>query len=100
MTLKDLEWAQGQGLAVSVDGLKPGDQTSKSPAQLQITSVKNVIAEKVDWLWDKRLPKGKLTIVGGDPGLGKSYMTLALPPVFRSAVPGPMAVTLPKATCC
>lgn len=32
----------------------------------------------IDWLWYPYLPTGKLTILGGDPGQGKSYISLAL----------------------
>ncbi len=32
----------------------------------------------VDWLWDGWLPRGKLTIIEGDPGTGKSTLTLDL----------------------
>jgi hypothetical protein len=30
----------------------------------------------VAWLWPGRLARGKLTVLAGDPGLGKSYVTL------------------------
>src|SRR5215217_605239 len=32
--------------------------------------------ERVGWLWPGRLPLGKLTVLDGDPGLGKSAMSL------------------------
>jgi hypothetical protein len=32
--------------------------------------------ERVDWLWRGRIPKGKLTLIDGDPGLGKTVMTI------------------------
>ncbi len=38
----------------------------------------DVQAEKVDWLWDRRVPLGKLTILEGDPDKGKSLITLDL----------------------
>jgi hypothetical protein len=28
----------------------------------------------VDWLWHGRIPRGMLTIIAGDPGLGKSFL--------------------------
>ena len=31
-------------------------------------------AEKVDWLWEQRLPLGKCTLVAGEGGLGKSMV--------------------------
>lgn len=34
--------------------------------------------ERVSWLWEGRIPRGKLTVVEGDPGLGKSAVTLDL----------------------
>jgi RecA-family ATPase len=32
--------------------------------------------ERVEWLWPGRLPLGKLAVLDGDPGLGKSAVTL------------------------
>ena len=40
--------------------------------QLQIVSLKDVHPSVVQWIWPRRIPKGKLTLIGGDPGLGKS----------------------------
>ena len=34
--------------------------------------------EQVEWLWPGRLPLGKLAVLDGDPGLGKSALTLDL----------------------
>ena len=34
--------------------------------------------ERVSWLWPGRLPLGKLSVLDGDPGLGKSAVTLDL----------------------
>src|SRR5688572_26611766 len=47
-------------------------------------------AEKVDWLWLGRIPVGRLTLVDGDPGVGKSFLALKLAAtVSRSdALPG------------
>jgi hypothetical protein len=42
------------------------------------TSLAEVQAEPVDWLWPKYVPLGKLTILDGDPGVGKSSFTLDL----------------------
>lgn len=32
----------------------------------------------VSWLWPDRVARGKVTLLAGDPGLGKSYLTLDL----------------------
>jgi len=38
----------------------------------------DVQAEEVTWLWPGRIPYGKLTLLVGDPGLGKSFLSLYL----------------------
>ena len=37
-----------------------------------------VSPEKVLWLWPGRIPLGKLTVLDGDPKLGKSTVMLQL----------------------
>jgi putative DNA primase/helicase len=36
----------------------------------------DVEAEPVDWLWAGRIARGKLTLIAGDPGMGKSQIAL------------------------
>jgi len=36
----------------------------------------DVLAEDVKWLWPSRIPLGKITVLDGDPGLGKSATAL------------------------
>ena len=38
----------------------------------------DVEPEMVDWLWKPYIPIGKLSMIEGDPGLGKSWITLAI----------------------
>ncbi len=45
------------------------------PGLVRLASVK---PEQVEWLWPGRLPLGKVSILDGDPGLGKSTVTLDL----------------------
>jgi hypothetical protein len=40
--------------------------------------ISTVRAERVEWLWDGRIPSGKPTILDGDPGLGKSTLTIEI----------------------
>lgn len=35
-----------------------------------------VTPETLQWLWAERVPLGKLTLLAGDPGLGKSFLTM------------------------
>lgn len=38
--------------------------------------VQDVAAARIDWVWPSRLAARKLTLVAGDPGMGKSQMTI------------------------
>jgi hypothetical protein len=50
-------------------------QASKAPAPVG-TLLSEVQGKKVRWLWQRRLPLGKLTTLDGDPCLGKSHLVL------------------------
>ncbi|HQR44590.1 MAG TPA: AAA family ATPase [Thermoanaerobaculia bacterium] len=51
----------------------------KQPVPLSVTvALANVKPERVEWLWDGRVPFGKVTLFDGDPGLGKSTLALEL----------------------
>jgi len=43
-----------------------------------ITSAATVVVESVDWLLYPLVPMGMITLVEGDPGVGKSFLTCAL----------------------
>ena len=43
-----------------------------------VTRMADVTAQPVRWLWPSRIPLGMLTILDGDPGLGKSTVLLDL----------------------
>ena len=76
MQLKDWNDAANAG----VSALKAADtawtEQSKVNGPLVITRASDIKARKVDWLWDQRLPRGKVVLVAGEGGLGKS-MALA-----------------------
>ena len=41
-----------------------------------VVRLSDVEEEEVEWLWPYRIPIGKLTLLAGDPGLGKSFVTV------------------------
>src|SRR4030088_854814 len=45
---------------------------------MQLQRVSELTPEAYAWLWPGRLPLGKLAILDGDPGLGKSLLALDL----------------------
>jgi hypothetical protein len=46
-------------------------------------------ARPVEWLWQDRIPLGKVTLLAGDPGLGKSLLALDLAARLSRAIPFP-----------
>ena len=60
--------------------LHKADRTSKqeqAPAQrfLSAVSVDQIKAKPIKWLWQDRIALGKLSMIAGDPGLGKSRLS-------------------------
>ena len=47
-------------------------------AELKIISMDEVPVDKVEWLWYPYIPYGKLTIIHGDGGEGKTTLILRL----------------------
>ncbi len=48
----------------------PGEAGS----ELSIIRASDLVSERLEYIWDGRIARGKLTIVAGDPGLGKSLL--------------------------
>ena len=46
--------------------------------ELKLISMDTVETENVQWLWYPYIPLGKITIVQGDPGEGKTTFALAV----------------------
>jgi putative DNA primase/helicase len=43
-------------------------------SRLVVKCAADIKPEKIDWLWEKRLPLGKCVLVAGEGGLGKSMV--------------------------
>ena len=54
-----------------------------------LVKVSSVRAERVEWEWMHRIPRSKLTVLDGDPGLGKSTVALDLIARLTSGRPKP-----------
>jgi hypothetical protein len=65
----------------------PDEMPGSEEVELQITSLQDVIPEQVRSLWPKRIFLGKLAVLAGDPGLGKSYISLDI--AARVSLGGP-----------
>ena len=49
------------------------DPNGNSPIVVKLAEVQ---PEEVTWFWPNRIPMGKLSVIAGDPGLGKSFLTI------------------------
>jgi RecA-family ATPase len=63
---------------------------------LKLIRMDSVQTERVKWLWHPYIPLGKITIVQGDPGEGKTTFALALVAALTKGLPPPeMTEALP-----
>jgi hypothetical protein len=63
----------------------PEEKTAKKDTGILMTkNVTEIPAEHIEWLWPHKIPRGKLTLLVGDPGLGKSLLTVHLAAVVST----------------
>ena len=53
-------------------------QNRKSKTELRLINMEDVVVEQVEWLLYPFIPYGKVTIIQGDPGEGKTTMVLQI----------------------
>lgn len=58
-------------------------------SSIQIQRLSQLLPQPIAWLWPGRLARGKLAILDGDPGLGKSLLTLDLAARLSTGQPFP-----------
>lgn len=71
---------------------------NKKPAQVSrgnavVTCMADVKAEPISWLWPGRIALGKLTLIAGDPGLGKSLLTATMAAIISQGYIWPLGDT-------
>lgn len=59
------------------------------PVQLPIIVAADVEPEFTRWVWYPYIPAGKLTLLEGDPGIGKSWITCAIATALSNGTPLP-----------
>src|SRR5947209_142984 len=56
-------------------GDKPADdKRGKAPARLITVRASRIVQKPVEWDWRNRIARGKVTLIAGDPDLGKSQI--------------------------
>lgn len=56
----------------------PDELFEQGPGPLRIVRLADVKPEEIDWLWRGRIARGKVTMIVGDPGDGKSFLSMAV----------------------
>lgn len=75
MKLDDLDVAHdGEAL---LNELRYDDGSGDQAPKAVVVRMSDVKPERIDWLWTGRLARGKLHIIDGDPGLGKSTIGIS-----------------------
>ena len=57
--------------------------------KLEITRLSEIQSTEVEWLWYPYIPLGKLTIIQGDPGSGKTMLILYIASLLSTGSPLP-----------
>jgi predicted ATP-dependent serine protease len=52
--------------------------------ELIVSCMADIKARPISWLWPRFIPRGKLTIIAGNPGLGKSQLTSSIAAVLTT----------------
>lgn len=55
----------------------------------RIVRLSDIATQEVEWLWYPYIPRGKITLLEGDPGVGKSYLSLQLCAIISRGWPWP-----------
>lgn len=61
----------------------------KQNVELKLIHMENVVSKEVEWLWYPYIPYGKITIIEGDPGEGKTTLVLKLAAALSRGLPLP-----------
>lgn len=68
----------------------PPAPNGTAPHDAFYVDAREVKPERVEWLWKSRLALGKMSMLDGDPGLGKSTVSLDIAARVSSGAPFPM----------
>lgn len=78
----------GHSSAEVADLLRPAcDVKRAEPLDIVCRSFADIVPERLSWLWPGRIPRGKLTMIAGHPGLGKSQLTIYIASAVTTGKP-------------
>ncbi len=83
--------AYNEYLIITSKPAKPdnSDSTPVPNSDLPGLLLSEVDTQEITWLWEKRIPMGKITVLDGDPGMGKSLIAAHIAACVSTGRPMP-----------
>jgi hypothetical protein len=88
--IEKFEWSQDAHEALETK-LRAAAESDSVIVECSTVRLSDVQPEQVEWLWRERIAIGKLTLIVGDPGQGKSFLTLDIAARVSRGAPWPDA---------
>ena len=76
-------------LSIKKENKTMTDYPNNNPAKLEIIKASEIEPKEVKWLWYPYIPFGKVTLLQGDPGNGKSKLMLSIAALLSKGEPLP-----------
>ena len=68
---------------------------NETKTELKLIHMEDVISKEVSWLWYPYIPFGKITVIEGDPGEGKTTLILKIAALLSKGLPLPCTDDIP-----
>jgi predicted ATP-dependent serine protease len=78
------------------DNVVPLHGAPQTGPQLLTRCAADIEPEPIDWIWDGRIARGKLTVIGGDPEEGKSQLGVYISATISRPTRNPRVVCLQR----
>lgn len=89
--ISKFQWDDSAHEAVEEKIIAAATTTTEPLVECSIVRLSDVQPEQVEWLWRERIAIGKLTLLVGDPGQGKSFLTIDIASRVSRGAPWPDA---------
>jgi integrase len=66
------------GIAASIERYPQNEGLKRKTRRADVRCLADVKALEVEWLWEPYIPLKMITVISGDPGAGKTFLSLAL----------------------
>ena len=76
-----------------------GGKNKQQPTEVSLAQADGIAQQPVSWIWPNRIARGKLTLIGGDPGVGKSQIEIDIIARCSTGAAWPDGGTAPIGSC-